>query len=146
MAGQPKAPFYFAVFIVVAGLVAFAAYRAMRPAPKGGQANNGNNAKEPQISIPTSGSAGSGSSAGAEAPDTSSITTVKEYKFKPSERLPEVKGTAAYKPLQNNTVRFALNIWAGWAPIIYANNGFKAGKAWKTHDGKDFRVELVLID
>src|SRR5205814_2628208 len=148
MAGQPKAPFYFAVFVVVAGLVAFAAYRAIRPAGKGGQANNTNGAKEPQISIPTGGSAGggSGSTAGVEAPDTASITTVKEYKFKPSERLPEVKGTAAYKPLQNNTVRFALNVWAGWAPIIYANNGFKAGKAWKTADGKDYRVDLVLID
>ena len=27
-------------------------------------------------------------------------TTVKEYKFKPAEKLPPVKGTAAYKPLQ----------------------------------------------
>jgi NitT/TauT family transport system substrate-binding protein len=147
MAGQPKAPFYFAVFIVVAGLVAFAAYRAMTP--KGGQANNANanGANEPQISIPTGGgSSGAGSGGQAEAHDTAGITTVKEYTFKPSQRLPEVKGTAAYKPLQNNTVRFALNVWAGWAPIIYANNGFKAGKAWKTPDGKDFHVELVLID
>src|SRR3954453_22709840 len=146
MAGQPKAPFYFAVFVVVAGLVAFATYRAM--SPKGGQANNPNNAKEPQISIPSGGGSGggSGNTTGVEAPDTASITTVKEYKFKPSERLPEVKGTAAYKPMQNNTVRFALNVWAGWAPIIYANNGFKAGKTWKAPDGKDFRVELVLID
>ena len=36
MAGQPKAPFYLAVFVVVAGLVAFAAYRATRPANSGG--------------------------------------------------------------------------------------------------------------
>src|SRR5690349_1668383 len=94
MAGQPKAPFYFAVFLVVAGLVAFAAYRAMTPK---GQANhaNANGAKEPQISIPTgggSGTGGSGSMAGVESPDTASITTVKEYTFKPSQRLPEVKG------------------------------------------------------
>ncbi len=74
------------------------------------------------------------------------MTTVKEYEFVPSSRLPEVKGTAAYKPLQNNTVRFALNVWAGWAPILYANNGLAAGKVWKTPAGEDFRVELVLID
>jgi NitT/TauT family transport system substrate-binding protein len=144
MAGQPKAPFYLAVFAVVAGLVAFAAYRATRPANRGGAAPN---ADAPQISIPSGGGPpAGGSTAGVEAPDAASITTVKEYTFKPSEKLPAVKGTAAYKPMQNNTVRFALNVWAGWAPIIYANNGFKAGKVWKDADGKDFRVELVLLD
>ena len=59
--------------------------------------------------------------------DTASITTVKEYKFKPSERLPAVKGTAAYKPLQNNTVRFALNVWAGnaVARTLYRTLGYE---------------------
>src|SRR6185436_19627657 len=88
----------------------------------------------------------SGAGGGAEAADATSITTVKEYTFKPSERLPAVKGTAAYKPMQNNTVQFALNVCAGWAPIIHANNGFKAGKVWKSADGPDFKVELVVID
>jgi NitT/TauT family transport system substrate-binding protein len=37
-------------------------------------------------------------------------------------------------------------VWAGWSPIIYANDGFKAGKVWKAPGGKDFKVELVLID
>ena len=40
----------------------------------------------------------------------------------------------------------ALNVWAGWAPVILANNGFKPGKVWKTADGKTFKLELVLID
>ena len=44
------------------------------------------------------------------------------------------------------TVKFALNVWAGWAPIIFANEGFQAGKVWKTPSGEEFRVELVLID
>ena len=48
--------------------------------------------------------------------------------------------------MTDRTVRFAINVWAGWGPIIYANNGFKPGKAWKTPGGKDFKVELVLID
>src|SRR5205085_998988 len=82
----------------------------------------------------------------AESKDSAPITTVKEYSFKPAERLPEVKGTAGYKALEDNTVRFALNVWAGWAPIILANDGFKPGKVWKTPDGKEFKVELVLID
>jgi NitT/TauT family transport system substrate-binding protein len=46
----------------------------------------------------------------------------------------------------DNTVRMALNVWAGWAPVIFANNGFKPGKVWKTPDGKTFKLELVLID
>jgi ABC-type nitrate/sulfonate/bicarbonate transport system substrate-binding protein len=46
----------------------------------------------------------------------------------------------------DNTVRFAINVWAGWAPIILANDGFAAGKTWKTPDGQEFKVELVLID
>src|SRR4030088_3763340 len=60
--------------------------------------------------------------------------------------LPAVKGTYTYKPMADRTVRFAINVWAGWGPIIYANNGFKPGKLWKTPAGKDFKVELVLID
>ncbi len=138
MAGQPKAPFYLAVFIVVAGLVAFAMYRADIFAP---QANNN---PPGQIQLPGGGPAVE--SHGAEAHDDAPVTTVKEYAFKPSERLPPVTGVAAYKPMKDNTVRFALNVWAGWAPIIYANNGFKAGKVWKGGDGKEFKVELVLMD
>ena len=64
----------------------------------------------------------------------------------PAAKLPEVKGISSYKPMADRTVRFAINVWAGWSPIIYANNGFKPGKVWKTPGGKDFKVELVLID
>ena len=150
MAGQPKTPFYVAVFLVVAGLIAFSAWRMIRnqpgPVPPMHQAGNNqeqkNNGSKPD-GTPNGGTPATGA---AEAADTAGITTVKEFTHKPSERLPAVKGTAAYKPMENNTVRFALNVWAGWAPIIYANNGFKADKAWKTADGKDFRVELVLMD
>jgi NitT/TauT family transport system substrate-binding protein len=81
-----------------------------------------------------------------EAPDTSGITTAKEYKYVPAAKLPPVQGISSYKPLADRTVRFAINVWAGWAPIILANNGFKAGKVWKTPSGKDFKVELTLID
>jgi NitT/TauT family transport system substrate-binding protein len=81
-----------------------------------------------------------------EAPDGSVSTTVKEYTFRPADKLPPVKGVSAYKPLENDTVRFALNVWAGWSPIILANDGFKAGRVWQAPGGKPFKVELVLID
>ena len=139
MAGKPTSIFYIAVFAVIAGLVGFAIYQARDVIAPGGDPvaqNGGGNDSDIDIKDLT----------GAEAPDEMGVTTVKEYTFKPSERLPAVKGTAAYKPMEDNTVRFALNVWAGWAPIIQANNGFKPGKVWKTPDGKDFKVELVLID
>jgi len=140
MAEQPKTGFYVAVGLVVLVLIGFAVYRWDVVAPKpagpvgGGGAPPGKfDAKEVK-------------QAAESSQDTAGPTTVKEYRFKPAEKLPPVKGTAAYKPLVNNTVRFALNVWAGWAPIVLANNGFKAGQEWTAADGKKFKVELVLID
>jgi NitT/TauT family transport system substrate-binding protein len=138
MAGQPKPAFYGAVLFVVAGLVAFAVYNADIFAPEGNPDGGGQVTKIDPKKL--------GATGGAEAPDEMGITTVKEYEFAPSERLPAVKGTAAFRPMEENTVRFALNVWAGWAPIIYANDGFNPEKVWKTPEGKEFKVELVLMD
>ena len=83
----------------------------------------------------------------AEAPDGQGVTTVKEYNYVAGQRLPEVRGVSAYKPLSaDRTVRMALNVWAGWAPLIHANNGFRAGKVWQAPGGQPFKLELVLID
>jgi NitT/TauT family transport system substrate-binding protein len=132
-AGQPKPAFYIVVGLVVVGLIGFAIWRSDVFAPRAPKQGNGPiDPKELQTK--------------AEDPTGDAVTTVKEYAFKPADRLPEVKGTAAFKPLQNNTVRMAINVWAGWAPIILANEGFQAGKVWKAPGGTDFRVELVLID
>lgn len=136
MAGQPKAPFYVALAAVVIGLVVFAVWRSDIFAPKAPSAGGGSGGP---LSLPAAQHVEEPAGAGA-------VTTVKEYTFKPAEKLPEVKGTSAYKPLQDSTVRFALNVWAGWAPIIFANDGFRAGKVWKTPDGQGFKVELILID
>jgi NitT/TauT family transport system substrate-binding protein len=132
--GQPRPLFYIAVAVVVAGLIGVAIWRygAVRPGGSGGQFSSD---ELKQL--------GGG---GAEKPDSSGITTVKEYNFVATAKLPEVKGISSYKPMVDQTVRFAINVWAGWSPIIYANNGFKPGKLWKTPGGKDFKVELVLID
>src|SRR6185295_18595094 len=125
--GKPRPAFYATVFLVVLGLVALGLWRfGALPGVKGPGA--------------------SAKGGGAEAPDAQGITTSKTYSYIPAQRLPEVKGVSNYKPMVNRTVRLALNVWAGWAPVIYANNGFKAGKLWKGPGGKDFSVELVLID
>lgn len=130
--GQPKPAFYAAVFIVILGLVGLALYRFGAIGPgREGQFSSDEMAQMQQ---------------GAEAPDSGGITTVKEYNYVPSSKLPEVKGISSYTAMSDRTVRFAINVWAGWGPIIYANDGFKAGKLWKTPGGKDFKVELVLID
>jgi hypothetical protein len=137
MNGQPKPAFYAAVGLVIVALIAFAIYRSdiFAPAPKANP-NVGN--IDPQ-QLP----------ANAEHPDPGPDLMAKEYKFRPrQERLPDPSGVGAYTALDktDNTVRFALNVWAGWGPIILANDGFKPAHVWKTADGKEFKVELVVID
>jgi ABC-type nitrate/sulfonate/bicarbonate transport system substrate-binding protein len=148
---------------VILGLVGLAAWRAGmldqfglgRPLGGGNAAARQAGPGGPPVGGGAGGAGGGGPAAGGEpgaegvlfeAGDSSVPTTVKEYAFKPAEKLPPVKGTSAYKPLENETVRFALNVWAGWSPIILANNGFKAGKVWQAPGGKPFKIELVLID
>jgi NitT/TauT family transport system substrate-binding protein len=127
--GNPKPAFYLAVLAVVLGLVGLALWRmGALPGVKTTKITKEEMATE------------------TEAPDSAGITTSKEYKYVPAAKLPPVQGISSYKPLADRTVRFAINVWAGWAPIILANNGFKAGKIWKTPSGKDFKVELILID
>src|SRR3989442_10667500 len=126
--GKPKAAFYLVLLLVVAGLVWLGLHRY------GGKEGGIGAIIHPS------------DKSGIEATDTSKITTAKEYTYVPAQRLPPVKGISNYKPLANRTVRMALNVWAGWAPVIYANGGFKAGKVWHTPGGQDFKVDLVLID
>ena len=131
--GQPTRAFYAAVLLVVIGLVSLAIWRYSSQ-HTGGSGGQFSSEEMKQMA------------GNAEKPDSSGITTVKEYNYVPSAKLPEVKGISNYQPMADRTVRFAINVWAGWGPIIYANNGFKSGKLWKTPGGKDFKVELVLID
>src|SRR5262245_4734309 len=127
MAAQPKPAFYIAVGVVVVALIAFAIYRSDLFAPKAKSVS-----QEMDIHV--------------EDPKPVTTKDIKGVIYVPAQRLPEVKGAAAYKAMQDRTVRFAINVWAGWAPIILANEGFKAGKVWKDGEGKDFKVELALID
>jgi NitT/TauT family transport system substrate-binding protein len=135
MSGRPKPAFFVVMLLIVGALVYVGISRfSGRSLLGGGDTTNVSADELAQMK------------GGVEAPDASNLTTVKEYAYVPGTKLPDVKGTSAYTPMADNTVRMALNVWAGWAPVIYANNGFKPAKVWKAPGGKTFKLELVLID
>lgn len=82
-----------------------------------------------------------------EAPDTKGITTVNEYTYLPSEKLPPVKGVSAYKwdPAEK-VVQFPINVWIGWLPIVAANHGFAPNTESVFYKEFGFKVNLRLID
>ncbi|HEV7559588.1 MAG TPA: ABC transporter substrate-binding protein, partial [Kofleriaceae bacterium] len=140
--GRPKPAFFIAVLVVIAGLVGLAFYRC-KAKDKDTTTQQGSNIDIKDIKK----QAGGSNAPQAENPDPNGITTVKEYSFEPASRLPEVPGTGDYKKLGTpKVVKFAVNIWAGWAPIIWANQGSAAKKIWKDGKGGEFQVELVLVD
>src|SRR5512140_2845339 len=82
-----------------------------------------------------------------EAPDTKGITTVNEYTYKPSEKLPPVKGVSAYKwDPKEKVVQFSINVWIGWLPIAAANHGFSPNTESIFYEEFGFKVNLKLID
>ncbi|MCC7001513.1 MAG: OmpA family protein [Gemmatimonadaceae bacterium] len=129
---RPKPTFFLAMLVVVAALIYAGVNRFSGKPMFGGAGLSADEMADMK--------------GGTEAPDDASLTTVKEYSYVAGTRLPEVRGTSAYTPMVDNTVRLALNVWAGWAPLIVANDGFAAGKVWKAPGGKTFKLELVLID
>lgn len=144
MSSKPKPAFFAAIFAVVIALVGLAIWRfggsdgdadGSKTTADGGKAPILTKEEMDQVKQLAEAEGGG-----------EGITTVKEYAYVPAERLPDVKGVSDYKPMVGDVVKFSINVWAGWAPIIYANEGFKPGKVWKTPDGKEFKVELVLID
>ena len=131
--GKPKPAFFLVMLLIIGALLYFGVSRF------GGGVGGGDDTDISADEL-------AAIQGGPEAPDDASLTTVKEYAYVPSATLPEVRGTSAYQPLVDNTVRMALNVWAGWAPVILANDGFAAGKEWKAPGGRTFKLELVLID
>jgi NitT/TauT family transport system substrate-binding protein len=82
-----------------------------------------------------------------EAPDTAGVTTVKEYKYVPADRLPEVKGVSQYEWNEKDKVlRFSYNVWSGWLPVIAANHGTKPNADSVFFKKYGFKVEMVLMD
>jgi NitT/TauT family transport system substrate-binding protein len=85
--------------------------------------------------------------AAAENPSGAPITTVDKYDFLPAESLPPVKGVSGYEwNKENPVVKFPINVWIGWAPIIAANNGFAPNKDSVFFKKYGFQVELAVID
>ena len=82
-----------------------------------------------------------------EAPDTKGITTVNEYTYLPSEKLPPVKGVSGYKwDPKEKIVQFPINVWIGWLPIVAANHGFAPNTDSIFYKDYGFKVNLKLID
>ena len=83
----------------------------------------------------------------AENPSGAPITTVDKFEYVPLEALPAVKGVSGYEwDAKNPVVKFPINVWIGWAPIIVANGGFAPSKDSIFYKKHGFQVELVLID
>jgi NitT/TauT family transport system substrate-binding protein len=84
---------------------------------------------------------------GAEAVDPTGITTVATYTYIPEAKLPPVKGASAYKwDATSKTVKFPINVWIGWLPIVAANHGFAPNTESIFYKKFGFKVDLKLID
>jgi len=83
----------------------------------------------------------------AEDPKGAPITTVDEYQFIPAESLPEVKNVSSYEwDPKNPVVKFPINFWIGWVPIIVANGGLEPNPDSIFAKKYGFKVELAVID
>jgi len=84
---------------------------------------------------------------GPEGQDSKGITTVNEYKYIPSQKLPPVKGASNYKwDATKKVVEFPINVWIGWLPIVAANHGFAPNEESVFYKKYGFKVNLKLID
>lgn len=99
------------------------------------------------LSVPGEARAQGTQPAPAESPTGAPITTVDKYTFLPAEELPPVKGVSSYEWSKDNPiVKFPINLWIGWAPIVAANGGFAPNKDSVFYKKYGFQVELVQID
>jgi len=136
-------------FLIVAGLIALGAYVFMAKQKPADQT-------APTVSVPTvPGAAANPTATGpgvapagaSEAPDTSSVTTVKTYAYVPGDRLPAVKGVSQYRwDDKAKVLRFSYNVWAGWLPVIAANRGTKPNPDSVFTKKHGFSLEMVLMD
>jgi NitT/TauT family transport system substrate-binding protein len=116
---------------LIVGLIGFGLYLVMKLSPGGKLFKGG----------------GSGESQETEALDTSGVTTVKEYKYIPRDKLPAVKGVSQYRwDAKEKILRFSYNVWAGWLPVIAANHGTKPSTDSVFYKKHGFRVDMVLMD
>ena len=75
-----------------------------------------------------------------EAPDTKGITTLNEYTYLPSEKLPPVKGVSAYKwDPKERVVNFPINVQIDWS-----NGGDGIVVRGNIHSVKDLKGKVVV--
>jgi len=63
--------------------------------------------------------------------------------------IPPISGVSSYEKATKNgkpLVRFPINVWPGWAPIIVANNGMTANDDSLFYKKYGFYVELTIVD
>jgi len=142
---KPKPAFYVAVAVVVVGLLGLALWRC---SAKKGSSGGGKTGSGDKIDINDIKKQAGGDKAGqAEQEGGATGLTADHFEEVQAQALPEVKETSDYQKLgAKRVVRMAINVWAGWAPIIWANEGKGPKKVWKDAKGNDFQLELVLID
>ena len=83
----------------------------------------------------------------AEADDQESSLASSEWTFTPESPVPRTKPSPdELRP--DYVVRFGIDRWPGWAPLVYANGGFKPGKTWTAIGPRlrKFQLEVVVID
>jgi NitT/TauT family transport system substrate-binding protein len=112
-----------------------------------------NVAQNPPVTATQPGTGGGG---GTTTPDPNAPTTTDAAiplagggKFEEVGRqtVPQVKAGGKYQwNAQDPTVVFPINIWAGWGPIIAANDGFAAGSPNSVFKKYGFKLEIRLID
>jgi NitT/TauT family transport system substrate-binding protein len=84
-----------------------------------------------------------------EAPDLKGITTVQKYEYVPQEKLPPVnpKAVSNYTwDKDKKIVKFPINVWIGWLPIIAANHGHKPNTESIFYKKYGFMLDISLID
>jgi NitT/TauT family transport system substrate-binding protein len=117
--------------LLILGLIGFGFYIVMKRGSRGGIFQK----------------SGSSEAVETEAPDTSDVTTVKEYKYIPADKLPAVKGVSQYRwDEKQKVLRFSYNVWAGWLPVIAANHGTKPNPNSVFAKKYGFQVDMVLMD
>ncbi|MCW8138532.1 MAG: ABC transporter substrate-binding protein [Planctomycetota bacterium] len=73
--------------------------------------------------------------------------TSNEFEEVGRQTVPQLKGSGKFAWNDKDpTVVFPINIWAGWGPIIAANDGFAPGSPNSLFKKYGFKVELRLID
>src|ERR1043165_2786222 len=80
----------FLSFVLIAGLVGLGAYIVLNKQSSANKPPAAGGAKVTPV-------AGGAEAPQTEAPDTAGVTTVKEYKYIPADKLPPVKGVSQYK-------------------------------------------------